>query len=55
MTARKYDEDRWLATGLLGRIVIVMVFTEPRKNTIRIISARKANKDEHKRYFEETI
>lgn len=52
---QEYDEDRWLATGLLGSIVIVMVFTEPRKNTIRIISARKANKDEYKRYYEESL
>jgi len=30
--------------------VVVMVFTEPKENTIRIISFRKATTDECRRY-----
>ncbi|MFQ5343025.1 MAG: BrnT family toxin [Anaerolineae bacterium] len=43
-------EDRWIGIGILRNIVAVVVFTEPRQDTIRIISARKANKHERKRY-----
>jgi len=45
-----YGEDRWIGIGILRSIVAVVVFTEPRQDTIRIISARKANKHERKRY-----
>jgi len=45
-----YGEDRWIGIGILRNIVAVVVFTEPRQDTIRIISARKANKHERKRY-----
>ncbi|MBF0204744.1 MAG: BrnT family toxin, partial [Desulfamplus sp.] len=39
---------RWIGLGLLYSIVVVVVFTEPRNDTIRIISARKANRKEQK-------
>ena len=45
-----YGEDRWIGIGILRNIVVVVVFTEPQQDTIRIISARKANKYERKRY-----
>jgi len=45
-----YGEDRWVGIGVLRNIVAVVVFTEPRQDTIRIISARKANKHERKKY-----
>lgn len=45
-----YGEDRWIGIGLLRTIVVVVVFTEPRHDTIRIVSARKANKYERKKY-----
>ena len=45
-----YGEDRWIGIGILRNIVAVVVFTEPSQDTIRIISARKANKHERKRY-----
>lgn len=45
-----YGEDRWIGIGILRNIVAVVVFTEPQQDTIRIISARKANKHERKRY-----
>ena len=46
----EYGEDRWVGMGFLGNLVAVVVFTERRRDTIRIISARKANKYERKRY-----
>ena len=45
-----YGEDRFIGIGFLRSIVAVVVFTERRQDTIRIISARKANKSERKRY-----
>ena len=51
---REYGEDRWIGIGILRNIVAVVVYTEPREDTIRIISARKANRYERKRY-EQTI
>jgi len=44
-----YGEDRWIGIGILRNVVAVVVFTEPRQDTIRFISARKANKYERKR------
>ncbi len=37
-----YGEERWIGIGLLNTKVVVVVFTEPVENTIRIISLRKA-------------
>jgi hypothetical protein len=45
-----YGEEHWIGTGFLRDIVVVVVFTERRQDTIRIISARKASKHERKRY-----
>jgi uncharacterized protein len=47
-----YNEQRFIALGLLQEWVIVIVYTE-RKNIIRIISARKATKYEQRTYFEQ--
>ena len=41
-----YGEDRWIGIGLLKGIPVVIVFREPDDETIRIISARKATKQE---------
>ena len=38
-------EDRWNAIGFVGSILFV-VYTEREEDTIRIISARKAEKEE---------
>ncbi len=46
----EYGEDRWVGIGFLRNVAIVVVFTEPRRDTIRIVSARKANKRERNRY-----
>lgn len=53
-TRTSYGEDRWVGTGFLFRGVAVVVWTERIGNVIRIISARKANNYERKR-FEEYI
>lgn len=45
-----YGEDRWIGIGLLRNIAVVVVFTEPQHDTIRIVSVRKANKHERIRY-----
>lgn len=45
-----YGEDRWIGIGLLDGRVIVVVYTEPDDETIRIISLRKALSHERKRY-----
>ncbi len=47
-----YGEDRWIGLGLMHSIVVVVVFTEPREDTVRIISARKANRKEQEEYYE---
>lgn len=47
-----YGEDREITVGLLDDIVVVLVWTE-REESLRIISMRKADRDERERYFEE--
>ncbi|MDP2854735.1 MAG: BrnT family toxin, partial [Smithellaceae bacterium] len=45
-----YDEDRWIGVGMMSNgIVVVLVFTEREQETIRIISLRKATKNERTR------
>ena len=44
------DEDRWNAIGLVGKILFV-VYTE-RRERIRIISARRATKEEEAEYYD---
>lgn len=45
-----YGEDRWIGTGMLDGRVVVVVYTEPDGNVIRIISLRKALSYERKNY-----
>jgi uncharacterized DUF497 family protein len=47
-----YGETRYITFGLLQYRVIVVAHTEE-DDVIRIISARKATKNEEKRYFNE--
>jgi len=47
---KDYGEDRWIGIGLMDTRVVVIVFTEPMENAIRVISFRKATTDERKRY-----
>lgn len=46
-----YGEVRYLTLGLLGGEVVIITTTETEK-TIRIISMRRADKNEQKIYFE---
>jgi uncharacterized DUF497 family protein len=45
-----YGEDRWIGIGILRNTVVIVVFTERHRDTIRIISVRKANQHERKKY-----
>lgn len=49
-----YGEERWVGIGFLGNRIVIVVFTYRDENTIRIISLRKALKNERKK-FEEDI
>lgn len=46
------DESRFVRLGMAGGDVLFVIYTE-RKNTIRIISARKATKREQEIYFKQ--
>ena len=48
---KDYGEERWIALGELDGIVIVMIYTH-RGHNIRVISIRRANRDERKTYQE---
>ena len=45
-----YNEARWQGIGMIGGRVAVVVFTQRDPNIIRIISLRKANKNERSGY-----
>lgn len=45
-----YGEDRWVGLGMLDGRFVVVVFTEPDEDIIRIISLRKALPYERKLY-----
>jgi hypothetical protein len=53
-TREDYGEERWIGIGFLRERIIVVVFTERKDNTIRIISLRKALKHERIK-FEEAV
>ena len=44
------SEDRFVAIGAIERGIVVIAFTEPDEDTIRIISARRASKREQSLY-----
>ena len=48
---RSYGEQRFVALGMLNGIVVVIAFTEPDEDSIRIISMRKAIRNEQQIYF----
>ena len=45
-----YGEDRWHGIGVLQGHTVVVVFAERDPDIVRIISLRKANKNEKKQY-----
>ena len=49
-----YGEERFVGIGFLYNFVVVIVFTEPKEDTIRVISLRKALKHEREN-FEQAI
>ena len=52
-TRKDYGEDRMIGIGLLRNAVVVVVFVEKAEDTIRLISARKAERHERERFKEE--
>jgi uncharacterized DUF497 family protein len=50
-TSDDCDEDRWIAIGRVDPYILLVVFTE-RNERIRIISARKADRHEQRRYWD---
>ena len=49
-TRRQYGEPRWITVGLIEGFEIVVAFTT-RGDTIRLISARKADRHEREDYW----
>ena len=47
-----YGEERFISTGELGALVVVVVVHTSRSGRIRLISARKANRKERLAYYE---
>ena len=47
---RNYGENRFVGLGFLKNFVVVIVFTEPDEETIRVISLRKALKYEREQF-----
>ncbi|NOS87337.1 MAG: hypothetical protein HOP34_02140 [Methylococcaceae bacterium] len=45
-----YGEDRWATMGMVNHAVLYVVYTVRDGDTIRLISARKANEKERKQY-----
>ena len=46
---RDYGEERWIGLGRIDDVVVVIAYTV-RSDKVRIISARKANRNETKAY-----
>ena len=46
----QYDEVRYIGMGTVKRRILVIIFTRPHIQTIRIISARKANQREQNKF-----
>lgn len=49
-----YGEERFVGIGLLRNFAVIIVFTEPQADTIRVVSLRKALKYEREK-FEQSI
>ena len=50
-TRRDYAEERWLVLGKIEKRIFAVAYT-PRGPVIRLISARKANEREQRKYDE---
>jgi uncharacterized protein len=51
-TRQDYGEDRWIGIGMIGGQVAFVAFAERPRDTIRIISLRKADHEERREYDE---
>jgi uncharacterized DUF497 family protein len=49
-TREDYGEGRWIGIGLLEGRVVVIAFADGGEDVIRIISLRKANRDEREAF-----
>ena len=49
-TRLDYGEERLIGTGFLRDLVVVLVYSEPEQETIRVISLRKALSHERERF-----
>jgi len=49
---RSYGEQRLIALGMLRDLVVAIAFTEPDDDQIRLISMRKAMRNEQQIYFD---
>lgn len=47
---KDYGEARFVGVGFLRNLVVVIVFTEPNAQTIRVVSLRKALKYEREQF-----
>lgn len=47
-----YGEERFVSSGQLGTLVVVVVVHSSRSGRIRLISARTANRKERQPYYE---
>lgn len=50
-----YGEDRYIAFGFIQRRVMAMAFTEPDDRTVRVISIRKATRNEQTLFEKEIL
>jgi uncharacterized DUF497 family protein len=46
-----YEESRFIATGVLNEVMIIVIFSQD-SDTVRVISARKAEKSEIRNFFQ---
>lgn len=49
-----YGEDRWVTMGAAYSAVLYVVYTIRQEDAVRLISARKANASEQKKYVKRT-
>jgi uncharacterized protein len=49
---QNYGDERWVAIGRLREVTVVIVYTQPDDQSMRIISLRKADQDEQEIYFQ---
>jgi uncharacterized protein len=49
---KNYGEDRFISIGMIADVFIIIVVHTNRNGKLRIISARRANERERKKYYE---